>query len=266
MLTYPVMDPVAFKLGPLKVHWYGLMYLIGFLGAWALALYRAKKPGGGWTREQVSDLIFYCAIGVIVGGRLGYVLFYDFPHFLANPLSLFQIWQGGMSFHGGVIGVIIMTLFLSRRVKKPWVDIADFVVPLIPLGLGAGRLGNFINGELWGRVTTVPWGMVFPGAGPLPRHPSQLYEFLLEGVVLFIILWWFSAKRRPRFAVAALFLLCYGIFRFIIEFFRVPDSQLGYIAWNWLTMGQILCLPMIIVGALGLGWAYARKNKELKRD
>jgi phosphatidylglycerol:prolipoprotein diacylglycerol transferase len=265
MLMFPHINPIAFKLGPLKVHWYGLMYLVGFVGAWLLALWRGKRPHSSWTSEQISDVIFYCAIGVIVGGRVGYMLFYNLHHLVVNPLSLFQVWDGGMSFHGGALGVGIATWIYSRRFKKSWFDVIDFVSPLVPIGLAAGRLGNFINSELWGRVTTVPWGMIFPNGGPLPRHPSELYEFLLEGVLLFIILWWFSAKRRPQFAVTALFLLCYGVFRFIAEFFRVPDPQWGYIAFGWLTMGQILSLPMIIVGGVGLIWSYCR-CKERCRD
>ena len=260
MLYYPHINPIAFRIGPLKVHWYGLMYLVGFVAAWGLALYRARKPSSGWSTEQVSDLIFYGAIGVIVGGRLGYMIFYNLPNFIAHPWIVFQVWDGGMSFHGGMIGVGLATWVYSSRYQKRWMDVIDFSAPLVPIGLAAGRLGNFINGELWGRITTVPWGMVFPRAGPLARHPSQIYEFLLEGVLLFIILWCFSAKRRPPFAVTALFLLCYGIFRFIAEFFRQPDPQLGFIAFGWLTMGQLLSLPMIIVGSVTLWWAYRHKE------
>lgn len=262
MLTYPEINPIAFRMGPLKVHWYGIMYLIGFASAWLLALWRASKPGSGWTKAQVSDLIFYAALGVIIGGRLGYVLFYDLPTFIHHPLVVFKIWDGGMSFHGGVLGVLFALWLYSLKLHRSVWDITDFTVPLIPLGLAAGRLGNFINGELWGRVTTVPWGMVFPKAGPLPRHPSQIYEFLLEGVVLFIILWTFSSKPRPRFAVSALFLLCYGCFRFFLEFFRQPDWQLGFVAWGWLTMGQLLSLPMIIAGALGLWYIYFLRSEK----
>lgn len=256
MLTYPDINPVAFQIGPLKVHWYGIMYLIGFGSAWGLALWRARKPDSGWTKAQVGDLIFFAALGVIIGGRVGYILFYDLPTFIQHPLVIFKIWDGGMSFHGGVLGVLFALWLYSLKLHRSLWDITDFTVPLIPIGLAAGRIGNFINGELWGRVTTVPWGMVFPKAGPLPRHPSQLYEFLLEGVVLFIILWTFSSKPRPRFAVSALFLLCYGCFRFFLEFFRNPDWQLGYIAWGWLTMGQLLSIPMIIAGAWGLWYIY----------
>ena len=259
MLHYPHIDPIAFQIGFLKVHWYGLMYLVGFAMAWGLALCSSRKRQ--WiTHQQISDLIFYNALGLIIGGRLGYMLLYNFPNFIANPLTLFQVWRGGMSFHGGLIGIIITTWIFSWRTHKRWMDITDFVAPLVPLGLAAGRIGNFINGELYGRITTAPWGVIFPNAGPLLRHPSQIYEFLLEGVLLFIIMWWFSAKLRPRFAISSLFLLCYGLFRFIAEFFRQPDPQLGFIAFGWLTMGQLLSLPMIVIGSFALGWTYHHKE------
>jgi phosphatidylglycerol:prolipoprotein diacylglycerol transferase len=258
MLIYPSIDPIALQIGPMAVHWYGLMYLLGFVGAWLLARSRAKQPNSGWTNEQVGDLIFYCAIGVLVGGRIGYVLFYDFANLLANPLVLFKVWDGGMSFHGGFIGVIISVLLFARKTKKSCFAIGDFVVPLVPVGLGAGRIGNFINGELWGRVTDVPWGLVYPNAGPLPRHPSPIYEFLLEGVVLFLILWIYSSKPRPTMAVSGLFMICYGLFRIIIELFRQPDPQLGFLAFGWLTMGQLLSAPMVIFGVVLMGLAYKR--------
>jgi phosphatidylglycerol:prolipoprotein diacylglycerol transferase len=260
MFHYPAINPVAFHVGPLSVHWYGLMYAVGFIGAWALASWRARQSNSGWTLEQVSDLIFYCAIGVIVGGRVGYVLFYNWHNFVAEPLSLFKIWQGGMSFHGGLMGVMLALWLYGRHIGKSFFRVGDFIAPLVPIGLGAGRIGNFINGELWGRITTVPWGMVYPQAGPIPRHPSEIYEFLLEGVLLFIILWWFSAKPKPRGAVSALFLIGYGSFRFIAEFFRQPDPQLGFVAFGWLTRGQELSLPMILIGIIILIWAY-RSNK-----
>ncbi len=252
MLHYPDINPIAFSLGPLRVHWYGLMYLLGFMAAWVLATRRAQHSASGWTSNQVADLIFYGALGVIIGGRLGYMLFYDFGQFIQHPLTIFKLWDGGMSFHGGMLGVWVALAFYAWRYHKNIWALTDFAAPLVPIGLGLGRLGNFINGELWGRVTTMPWGMVYPDAGPLPRHPSELYECLLEGVVLFTILWWFSAKPRPRFAVTALFLLCYGSFRFVLEFFRQPDPQLGFIAWGWLTMGQLLSLPMILIGGIAL--------------
>jgi len=260
MLGYPHIDPIAFKIGPLKVHWYGIMYLIAFAAAWFLAWWRARKPNSDWTADQVGDLILYAALGVLVGGRVGYMLFYDFPSFLHNPLILFRVWEGGMSFHGGILGVLFAMWLFGWKVKKSVWDITDFIVPMVPIGLGLGRLGNFINGELWGRVTQVPWAMVFPKAGSLLRHPSQIYEFLLEGVILFIILWWFSAKPRPRFAISALFLLGYGSFRFFCEFFRQPDPQLGFIALGWVTMGQLLSTPMILIGGFSLWWIYRGKS------
>ncbi len=265
MLMYPSINPIAIKLGPFAVHWYGLMYMIGFFGAWLLAWSRARRPNSGWTTQQVSDLIFFCAIGVLVGGRVGYILFYDFFDFIANPLVVFKIWDGGMSFHGGLIGVILSVWFFSRKTHKPFFAVGDFVVPLVPLGLGAGRIGNFINAELWGRVTTMPWGLVYPKVGPEPRHPSVIYEFLLEGVVLFTILWLYSAKPRPTMAVSGLFLICYGVFRIFIEFFRQPDAQLGFIAFGWLTMGQLLSVPMIVAGVVMMISAYKGYRCPLQR-
>ncbi len=262
MLQYPSINPVAFSIGPLDVHWYGLMYLVGFLGAWILLTWRARKPNSGWTAENVSDIIFYGALGVIIGGRIGYILFYSFTDFLHSPLMIFKIWQGGMSFHGGLIGVILAMWLYSRKIHKHMWDILEFIAPVVPIGLGAGRIGNFINGELWGRVTNVPWSMVYPEGGLLPRHPSELYEFLLEGVLFFIILWGFSSKPRPRYAVAGLFLLCYGSFRFFVEFFREPDSQLGYLLFNWMTMGQLLCVPMVVIGAGMMAYAFSRFNRK----
>lgn len=261
MLHYPEINPIAFSLGPLKVHWYGIMYLVGFVAAWLLAQHRAKRPNSGWQTQQVADLIFYAAIGVVVGGRLGYALFYDFQNVVNHPLTVFAIWNGGMSFHGGLIGVIVATLIFAKAQKRHWTDVIDFVAPLVPIGLAAGRVGNFINDELWGRVTNVPWGMVYPNGGANPRHPSQIYEFLLEGVLLFVIIWTFSAKPRPRFAVSALFLCCYGTFRVIAECFRQPDLQFGYLAFGWLTMGQLLSFPMILIGLAALIVIYRKRAK-----
>lgn len=261
MLHYPHINPIVFQVGPLAVHWYGLMYLLGFTLAWLLGSYRAKRVYPAWTTDEVADLVLYGALGVIFGGRIGYMVFYDLPQLIHHPLSLFQVWNGGMAFHGGVLGVLIAMWLLSRRYKKNICDITDFVVPLVPLGLLAGRVGNFINGELWGRVTHLPWGMIFPTGGPLPRHPTELYEGFLEGVVLFLILWLFSIKPRPRFAVSALFLLCYGVFRFIVEFYRIPDVQYGYLVWGWVTMGQILSFPMILVGGFSFWYAYVIAKK-----
>lgn len=264
MLNYPEINPIALQLGPLKIHWYGIMYLIGFVMAWWLGTIRARHSQGTWSKEQVSDLIFYAAMGVVIGGRVGYMLFYDFSDFLAQPWIIFKLWEGGMSFHGGLLGVLIALVLFSRKTQKPFMGVVDFLAPLVPLGLAAGRIGNFINGELWGRVTTVPWGMVFPNAGPLPRHPSQLYEFFLEGIVLFLILWFYSAKPRPRMAVSGLFALGYGVFRIIIEFFRQPDTQLGFVAFGWLTQGQLLSIPLVLVGIALLTWAYYRENSHAK--
>lgn len=259
MLTYPNIDPVAISIGPLDIHWYGIMYIIAFGGAWAMATYRAGKTPGQWTSEQISDLVFYGALGAVVGGRLGSVFFYNFDRLLENPLWLFQVWEGGMSFHGGLLGVLTAFYWYSRKLRRHWFDIMDFIAPFVPFGLGAGRVGNFIGGELWGRPTDVPWGMVFPHVDQQPRHPSQLYEIALEGVALFILVWWFSSKPRPRFAVSGVFGLGYGAFRFFIEFFREPDADIGYIAFNWLTMGQLLCLPMIGVGIVLLYMAYGNR-------
>ncbi|KAA0876218.1 prolipoprotein diacylglyceryl transferase [Nitrincola tapanii] len=251
-------NPVALDLGRVQIHWYGLMYVIGFAAAWWLGLYRARQPGSGWTEQQVSDLVFWGAMGVILGGRAGYVLFYHFDYFLQDPLWLFAIWQGGMSFHGGLIGVVLALALLGRRYQKSLFEMGDFVAPLIPIGLGAGRLGNFIGGELWGRPTDLPWAVIFPAAGDhLARHPSQLYQMLLEGLVLFVILWWFTARPRPRMAASGLFLLSYAVFRALVELFREPDAQLGVLAFG-LTMGQWLSLPMLLAGATMLLLAYAK--------
>lgn len=256
MLTYPQFDPVALQIGPLKIHWYGVMYLLGFFVTWILANRRAKRLDISLTSEQIADLIFYGALGVIVGGRLGYMLFYGWSDLIANPLNLFKIWQGGMAFHGGLLGVLVSLWLYSRKIKKSFFELTDFIAPMVPIGLGAGRIGNFINSELWGRVSTAPWAMVFPDAGPLPRHPSQLYEFFFEGIVLFIVLWWFSSKPRPRMAVSALFLIGYGCIRFVLEFFRQPDMQIGFVAFGWMTKGQLLSIPMIVVGIMIMCYVY----------
>lgn len=258
MLTYPNISPVALQIGTFSIHWYGIMYLIGFASAYGLARLRANKPNSGWNNAQVADLIFYAALGVLIGGRVGYMLFYDFGALIDNPLNLFKIWTGGMSFHGGLLGVMASVWLFAKKTKKPFFAVGDFIAPLVPIGLGAGRIGNFINGELWGRVTDAPWGMVFPQASPFPRHPSMLYEFFLEGVVLFIILWVYSAKPRPTMSVSGLFLVGYGVFRFFVECFREPDAQLGFLAFDWLTMGQLLSIPMIVFGAILIYLAYKK--------
>jgi phosphatidylglycerol:prolipoprotein diacylglycerol transferase len=261
MLVHPQFDPVAVHLGPLAVRWYGLMYLIGFGFVWWLGRRRIDaRPNGVWTRQDLSDALFYGILGTILGGRLGYVLFYKAADYFAEPWRILYVWEGGMSFHGGMIGVILAMWLYARRHKQDWLAITDFIAPLVPVGLAAGRLGNFINAELWGRPTDVPWAMIFPSVDNLPRHPSQLYEFALEGVALFVILWWFSVKPRPRGAESGLFLICYGAFRFTVEFTRQPDSFLGYLALG-LTMGQWLSLPMMLLGVLMLVGSYARERR-----
>lgn len=282
-LAFPKFDPVIFSIGPVSLHWYGLMYLVGFVFAMWLAVRRANKQGSGWTKDEVENLLYAGFLGVFVGGRVGYVLFYNLPLFLDNPLYLFKVWDGGMSFHGGLMGVILVMFWFARRTKRTFFQVSDFIAPLIPFGLGAGRLGNFINGELWGRVTTdTPWAMLFPSSrsedvalaaadpsllpllnqyGVLPRHPSQLYELLLEGVVLFIILNLFIRKPRPMGAVSGLFLIGYGAFRIIVEAFRQPDAQLGLFD-GVISMGQILSIPMVVAGVIMMIWAYRRRPQQ----
>ncbi len=255
-LQFPQIDPIIFSIGPIALRWYGLMYLIGFVAAMYIANKAADRSQGAWTRDQVSDLLFYGFLGVILGGRIGYVLFYQFDYFLVEPLYLFKIWEGGMSFHGGLLGVITAVFIFARREKKSFLEVGDFVAPLVPIGLGMGRLGNFINAELWGRQTDVSWAMVFPSDKlQLPRHPSQLYEFFLEGVVLFIIVYVVSRRSKTLGLASGSFLIGYGIFRTIVEFFREPDAQLGYFL-SFVSMGQILSLPMIIVGIAIIYWGY----------
>ncbi len=260
-LVHPQFDPIAFELGPLAVRWYGLMYVTAFVLFIVLGKLRARRNMlTGWHPRDVDDMLFYGVFGVIVGGRLGYVLFYKPLYYLANPLESFAVWQGGMSFHGGFLGVLVALLLFSRARHKRWLDVTDFVAPLVPLGLAAGRLGNFINGELWGRPTDGSWGMVFPQVDALARHPSQLYQFALEGLLLFALLWWFARRPRPLGAVSGLFLLGYGTLRFIAEYAREPDAFLGLLAAG-LSMGQWLSLPMIGIGAAMMVWAYLRAGK-----
>ena len=262
MLTYPNIDPVAISLGPLQVHWYGLMYLLAFLCAWGLATYRAKQRDN-WNAEMVSDLIFYGALGVVLGGRVGYVLFYEFHKFLADPIWLFKVWTGGMSFHGGFLGVMIAMLLWCHKYKKTWFETLDFIAPCVPTGLMFGRIGDFIGGDLYGRQVSDPnfaLGMIFPtDPSQLIRHPSQIYQALCEGLLLFIILWFYSAKPRPRYAVSAIFLMGYGCARFFMEFFREPDADQGYILLGWMTKGQMLSLPMILIGLWLIWYAYQKK-------
>ena len=272
-------DPVAVSLGPLQVHWYGIMYLIGFGLAWWLGRRRVRQGRlPGVTEQGFGDLLFYGMLGVVLGGRIGYVLFYGFGDLVRDPLMLLRIWEGGMSFHGGLLGVLAAMWWWARRQRLHFFDVADFVAPLVPAGLGFGRLGNYIGGELWGKHTDEGWGVVFPRApefagwtgerlqaefatgalDPFARHPSQLYQAVLEGLVMFCILWWFSSRPRPRYAVAGMFALLYGVFRFAVEFVREPDAQIGYLAFGWLTMGQLLSIPLVLVGLFWL-WLSRRQ-------
>lgn len=274
-------DPIALSLGPLKIHWYGLMYLLAFASAWWLGRQRIRAgrlPGVDMNR--LSDLAFYGMLGVVLGGRIGYILFYSFGAFLDNPLMIFKVWEGGMSFHGGLLGVMAAALWWTRKQKMHFFDTMDFVAPLVPAGLGFGRIGNFIGAELWGKYTQAGWGVIFPSTDPnvlklglnaaqlqaqyaagaldkFARHPSQLYQAFLEGLVMFCVLWWYSRKPRPRYAVSGMFALLYGVFRFLVEFVRVPDEGIGYLAFGWLTMGQVLSLPLIVLG-LFLFWLSRR--------
>jgi phosphatidylglycerol:prolipoprotein diacylglycerol transferase len=278
MFEFPGFDPIALQLGPLAIRWYGLMYLIGFGGGWWLARRRARMPGAVCTPEQVDDLLFYVACGVILGGRMGYMLFYNFNQLIAEPLSLFYIWKGGMSFHGGMLGVATAVLLFTHKIGCRFWALMDFVAPVVTVGLGAGRIGNFINGELWGRPGDVAWAMKVncldrrfddlcfrqlelpAGTQWTPAlHPTPLYEAFLEGPVLFILLWAYSAKPRPTMAVSGMFLFCYGAFRSVVEFVRLPDSHIDYLAFDWVTMGHVLTLPMIIGGALLIWLAYQRQ-------
>ena len=268
MLSYPDIDPVALALGPIKIHWYGITYVVGIVMAWLLLRWRAQKdltkenPLFGWNRNHSEDMVFFATLGVIVGGRLGSVLFYNLPYYLDHPVDIFKINQGGMSFHGGLIGVLLAMVWFARKTGSGFFNVIDFIAPVVPIGLGCGRIGNFINGELWGAPSTLPWAMIFPDprAGAIARHPSQLYEALLEGLLLFIILWFYSAKPRPTMSVSGLFLLGYGVFRFAVEFVRVPDAHLGYLAFDWVTMGQVLSLPMIILGIVLIVLAHKKKT------
>ncbi len=275
MLYLHQLDPVAIQVGALRVHWYGVMYLLAFASAWWLGRRRVRQGRlPGVNEEAFGDLLFYGMLGVILGGRLGSILFYDLKTYLADPLQMLRIWEGGMSFHGGLLGVLVGAWWWARKWRLHFFDVMDFVAPLVPLGLGFGRFGNWINGELWGKPTDGSWGVVFPASLPEPlagfsqdslralfdsgalnmyaRHPSQLYQMLWEGGVMFVVLWWFSAKPRPRYAVSGMFALLYGVFRFAVEFVRLPDAHLGYLAFGWLTMGQLLSLPLILLGVFWL--------------
>ncbi len=260
MIAYPEIDPIAISIGPINIAWYGLTYVAGLAFAWWLGRKRSRSPGAAVAEDQLDDLIFYAALGIIMGGRLGYIIFYGWSGLVADPLRLFRVWEGGMAFHGGLLGVIVAMLLFCRQHKLSIPAVMDFIAPLAPIGLALGRLGNFINQELWGRPTDVPWAMVFP-KDPLglARHPSQLYQFALEGVLLFLVLYWFTRKPRPTWSAAGLFLFGYGLLRSFSEFFRQPDAHIGFDAFGWLTRGQLLSIPMLVGGLLLMIWAYRRR-------
>ncbi len=267
MLIHPQFDPIALQLGPLAIRWYGLMYLIGFGAFFFLGRMRARRDAWrGINEALIDDLLFFGVLGVILGGRLGYILFYKPIYYLSHPLEIFMVWQGGMAFHGGFLGVLVAMALVARKHQLSWLAVTDFIAPLVPLGLASGRLGNFINGELWGRVAPadLPWSMVFASGGPLPRHPSQLYQFAMEGLLLFALLWFYSSRPRPIGAISGLFLAGYGVFRFVAEFFREPDDFLGLLAFS-LSMGQWLSLPMIVTGIAMLAWSYRRAQASRSR-
>jgi len=256
-MTYPNIDPVFLRLGPLEFRWYGLMYICGFLAAYYIILAGVKRKGLPLLKEDVADLIFTVAVGVILGGRLGYILFYNLSYYLSHPMKLFAVWEGGMSFHGGLTGAVLATLYFIRKHKVRFYPLADIGFLAAPVGLGLGRIGNFINGELYGRVTDVPWGVVFPGGGSLPRHPSQLYEAFLEGPVMVLLLFVVSRKVKKEGVVVWSFIALYGLFRFLVEYFREPDEQIGYL-FGVLSMGQMLSLPMFLLGAAMVAYCYRR--------
>jgi phosphatidylglycerol:prolipoprotein diacylglycerol transferase len=251
MMTFPQIDPVIFSIGPLAIRWYGMMYLLGFVGGYFVMCHVARIRQYPIDKDKISDLLFYSVLGVVIGGRLGYTLFYNSAYYLAHPLEIFYVWEGGMSFHGGLLGVVMVFILYSWKRHYSHLMIADLVVSAVPVGLGFGRIGNFINAELWGRETDLPWGIVFPGAGPEPRHPSQLYEAALEGVLLFVIIYLLHRRKVRAGVVGFSFLCLYGLFRFLVEFVRQPDAHLGFL-WGGATMGQLLSVPMILVGVAGL--------------
>ena len=259
MLTHPQFDPVAIAIGPVAVHWYGLMYLVAFAQFWWLGKRRIERGlAPGWRVEALDDLIFYGVLGVILGGRLGQVLFYEPEHYLAHPAEILAVWKGGMSFHGGMLGVFAAMILIARKYGRRWLEVTDFIAPLVPLGLAAGRMGNFINGELWGRPAdpSLPWAMVFPHVDALPRHPSQLYQMAGEGLLLFVLLWLYAARPRPVGAVSGVFMIGYGLFRFLAEYFRTPDAGIFGLSYT-VSMGQWLSLPMVAAGA----WLLARSRQ-----
>ncbi len=261
MIQFPTIDPIAIQLGPLAIRWYGISYLVGIGLAWLLLSWRARNKES-WDGDQVADLVVMAALGAVLGGRIGYILLYKLSAYASDPLSILKVWEGGMSFHGGLIGVLIAFTLFSRKTDKSFFQIADFAAPVVPVGLFFGRIANFINAELWGAPTERPWGVIFPGyaAVGVPRHPSQLYEAALEGLLLFLILWFFSRSERPLRAVSGLFMLFYGCFRFLVEFVREPDAHVGYVAFDWVTLGQVYSLPMIVIGLLLIILAYRKKE------
>lgn len=264
MLVHPQFDAVAISLGPLAIRWYGLMYMVGFGLFILMGRHRIKtRPDSVFTNEMLDDMLFYGALGVVLGGRFGHVLFYQPGYYFSHPSEILAIWNGGMSFHGGFLGVISAMTLVSRKYKLPWLAVTDFIAPLVPLGLAAGRIGNFINAELWGRVTTVPWGMVFPNVDNLPRHPSQLYQFALEGIAFFILMWMYSARPRPVSAVSGMFLIGYGGFRILAEFFREPEDGFIGVLTMGITMGQWLSIPMVMLGIWMINWAYHGNSPKL---
>ncbi|KAF0221178.1 MAG: phosphatidylglycerolprolipoprotein diacylglycerol [Geobacteraceae bacterium] len=258
-MPFPDIDPVFLRLGPLEFRWYGLMYIIGFVTAYFLVLAGVKRRKLPFSKEDVADLIFFVAVGIVLGGRTGYILFYNLSYYFTNPLKVFAVWEGGMSFHGGLIGAVLAVVFFVHKKKTGFFTVTDLCTPAAPIGLGLGRIGNFINGELYGRVTDVSWGIIFPAGGPQPRHPSQLYEAFLEGPVTFGIIWLLGRKRRPAGVISWSFIALYGLFRFFVEFFREPDLQVGFI-WGGFSMGQLLSFPMLLVGVMMVWWSYHREK------
>jgi phosphatidylglycerol---prolipoprotein diacylglyceryl transferase len=253
VIPFPAIDPVAVRLGPLAIHWYGLSYIAGIALAWWYL--RARAAAHGWTAEAVGDLVFYSALGGVLGGRIGYALFYNAETYASDPLAIFRVWEGGMSFHGGFIGIVLVLVWMMRREGRRFVELSDFIVPAIPIGLGLGRIANFVNQELWGAPTDLPWGVVFthPAAGGIARHPSQLYEALLEGLVLFLVLHFVTRRHPPAGVATGLFMAGYGLFRTAVEFVREPDAHIGYLAGGWFTVGMLLSLPLLLVGLVVLG-------------
>ena len=258
-MHYPVIDPVAISLGPIKIYWYAISYLVGIGLVWWTLVYRNRHYTSGYSNEMLSDLVFYAVLGVLLGGRIGYMLFYGFDNLIDDPVSAFKIWQGGMSFHGGLLGVLVSVWFYAEKTNRSFFAVTDFIAPSIPLALGCGRIGNFINTELPGRMTDLPWALIFPDG--LTRHPSSFYQALVEGPLLFLLLWMFAGRERPEMAVSGLFLLVYGCFRLITEVFREPDAHMGFVLADWVTAGQLLSVPMVLLGIVILALSYIQSKK-----